>query len=188
MMHNSGVTIATDSEGADRNRGLLPAPELPDVVGRVGRAWREIRRGASANEIKSLFYGSDGDPDALDMALADALTVLVQQGPLRMGELAEALHITPASTTRAVSCLVDRGYAVRKKSDRDQRSFVAYATEEGVRVHRVFYQRIQDGIGEILSRFSDEEQDVLSDLLERFASSVDQYVVDSSRAAETTGA
>lgn len=151
----------------------------PEISARVGRAWREIRRGASATRIKGLFYGVEGDPDALDMALADALTVIVQQGPLRMGELAEALHITPASTTRAVSCLVEREYAVRAKSENDQRSFVVSATNEGVRVQGMFNARIQDGLAQIMSRFEDDEQELLAQLLDRFVESVDQLVVDS---------
>ena len=150
-----------------------------ELFTRVGRAWREIRRGAAANEIKGLFYGAEGDPDALDMALADALSVIVQQGPLRMGELAEALHITPASTTRAVSCLVGRGYANREKSVDDQRSYVVSATQEGERVQALFGQRIHDGLTQIMSRFSPDEHELLAEFLERFARSVDTYVADS---------
>lgn len=151
----------------------------PETLNRVGQAWREIRRGASAAQIKGLFYGFDGDPDALDMALADALVVLVQRGPMRMGELADALHITPASTTRAVTCLVDRGYAIREKSESDQRSFVASATEEGRRVHRTFYTRIEEGLAEIIGRFEADEQELLANFLERFVESVDTLVSDS---------
>lgn len=156
----------------------------PDMISRVGRAWREIRRGASATQIKGLFYGSEGDPDALDMALADALTVLVQQGPLRMGELAEALHITPASTTRAVTCLADRGYAIREKSTKDQRSFVVSATDEGRRVHATFYERIEDGLAQVIGRFEPDERVQLLDFLERFVQSVDTLVSDSSKSDE----
>ncbi|MEZ5340105.1 MAG: hypothetical protein R2706_01270 [Acidimicrobiales bacterium] len=70
-----------------------PADE--EIRRRVGKAWREIRRGAAAAQIKDLLYGVG--PDGLDQALADTLSVLCQQGPLRMGELAEHLRITPAS-------------------------------------------------------------------------------------------
>lgn len=166
MKHTEPVTNAT-----------TPNAEL---LSRVGGAWREIRRGASATQIKDLFYGADGNPDALDMALADALSLLVQDGPLRMGELADALHITPASTTRAVTCLAERGYAVREKSPDDQRSFMVSATEEGQRVHQAFRVRIHDGLTQILSRFETAEQEALADLLERFACSVDTFVNDSS--------
>ncbi len=165
MLHTERVTAAANQDA--------------DVRPRVGGAWREIRRGAAASEIKGLFYGVEGDPDALDMALADALSVLVQQGPLRMGELADALHITPASTTRAVSCLSSRGYAIREKSTEDQRSYVVSATKEGRRVYETFYARIQEGLSQILSRFDPAEQLLLAEFLERFAQSVDTFVSDS---------
>lgn len=166
-----GVTIGTNTDSDDAE--VVPLPS------RVGRAWREIRRGASASQVKDLFYGTDDDPDALDMALADALVVLVQKGPLRMGELAEALHITPASATRAASCLVERDYAKREQSTKDQRSYVVSATPEGERVQKIFAARIDDGLAQILSRFDAGEQLQLADLLERFADSVEQLVIDS---------
>ena len=117
---------------------------------RVGRAWREIRRGAAASRIKDLFYGMG--PDGIDMALADALSVLVQNGPMRMGELAEALHITPATATRAVDCLVDKGLAERVKAVDDLRSILVSVTEAGGARHAVISARIGTGLDQMLVR------------------------------------
>ena len=141
---------------------------------RVGRAWREIRRGAAASRIRDLFYG-DG-PDGIEMALADALSVLVQNGPMRMGELAEALHITPATATRAVDCLVDRGWAERVKAMDDLRSILVSATEAGEDRYGILAARINNGLDQILGEFDPEEQAQLADLLERFVAAVDHYV------------
>ena len=141
----------------------------------VGRAWREIRRGASASRIKDLFYG-DGD-DGLDMALADALSVLAQHDePMRMGELAEALRITPATTTRAVNCLVEKGLAERVRAEEDQRSIVVSVTPAGQTYYAEISERIQVGLTQILSEFSHDDQVLLADFLERFARSIDTYV------------
>lgn len=145
-----------------------------DLRRRVGRAWRQIRRGAGAIRVKDLFYGS-GD-DILDLALADALAVICQQGPLRMGELAEALQITPASTTRAVSCLADKGYVERVKAVDDHRSIVVSPTVSGQRRYDVFNTKIQNGLSEILAEFEPEEQALLVEYLERFVRSVDRMV------------
>lgn len=141
---------------------------------RVGRAWRQMRRGASALRLKDLFYGSG--PEGLDLALADALSVICQQGPLRMGELAEALQITPASTTRAVGCLADKGYVERVKATDDQRSILVSATPEGRARYDVFNAKTQLGLSEILLEFSPAEQAQLAEYLERFVSSVDRFV------------
>ena len=141
---------------------------------RVGRAWREIRRGAAASRIKDLFYGMG--PDGIDMALADALSVLVQNGPMRMGELAEALHITPATATRAVDCLVERGLAERVKAVDDLRSILVSATADGEARYAILAARINSGLDQILGQFEAAEQTQLADLLERFVDAVDQYV------------
>jgi DNA-binding MarR family transcriptional regulator len=142
---------------------------------RIGRAWREIRRGASASRIKDLFYNR-GAEDPLDLALADTLSVLCTQGPMRMGELADALHITPASTTRAVSCLAEKGYATRVRATDDQRSVEVSATEEGMARYAIFQRNIQNGLSMILDEFSAEEQELLADFLERFVVAIDGFV------------
>lgn len=110
------------------------------------------------------------------MALADALTVLCQRGPLRMGELAEALHITPASTTRAVNCLVQQGYVERVKDEDDQRLIMVSASEQGRQRFQLLNDRVQFGLGRIMAEFNPEEQALLAEFLERFVGSVEQYV------------
>ncbi len=143
-----------------------------DIRRRVGRAWREIRRGAAMVKVKDLFYAQGGEP--LDIALADALSLICQQGPLRMGELADAMHITPASTTRAVGCLVDKGLVERVRAEDDQRSVVVNATMAGRERYGEISSRIQQGLSEILSDFSPEEQLLLAEYLERFVEAVDK--------------
>ncbi len=143
-----------------------------DIRRRVGGAWREIRRGASTVKIKDMFYGSGGVQ--LDIALADALSLICQRGPMRMGELAEAMHITPASTTRAVGCLVDRGLVERVRAEDDQRSIVVAPSMEGRERYGEISARIQHGLIEILSEFSPEEQVQLAEYLERFVGALDK--------------
>ena len=143
-----------------------------DIRRRVGRAWRQIRRGAGAVKVKDLFYGEGSD--RLDLALADALGLICQQGPLRMGELADAMHITPASTTRAVGCLVDKGLVERVRAEDDQRSIVVTATMAGRESYGEISSRVQQGLSVILSEFSPEEQVQLAEYLERFVAAVDK--------------
>ncbi|MGH1506122.1 MAG: MarR family winged helix-turn-helix transcriptional regulator [Acidimicrobiales bacterium] len=142
---------------------------------RVGRAWREIRRGASARKVKDLFYSSGDDEAGLDMALADALTVLCLQGPMRMGELADALRITPASTTRAVACLAEEGLVQREKDDDDQRTVRVSATKAGHHRNDIVSSRIHRGLADILDHFDGEEAQLAS-FLERFVEAIDQMV------------
>lgn len=160
------------------SKAPTPAASTTDVTmptqRRIGRAWREIRRGAAASRIKDLFYGAG--PDGIDMAIADALSILVQNGPMRMGELAEALHITPATATRAVDCLVERNLAERVKAVDDLRSILVSATSEGQASYDIIAARIADGLGQILAEFDEQEQVQLAELLERFVGAVDHFV------------
>jgi DNA-binding MarR family transcriptional regulator len=141
---------------------------------RVGWAWRQLRRGASALRAKDLFYGSG--EEGLDLALADALIVISQQGQMRMGELADQLQITPASTTRAVGCLVDKGLVERVKATDDQRSILVSVTPAGRARYDVINAKISDGLSQILLEFSPAEQIQLAEYLERFVHSVDRFV------------
>ena len=143
-----------------------------DIRRRVGRAWRQMRRGASMIRVREMFYSEGGEP--LDLALADALSLICQQGPLRMGALAEAMHITPASTTRAVGCLVEKGLVERVRDEEDQRSIVVTATMAGRERYGEISSRVQQGLSEILSEFSPEEQVQLAEYLERFVQAVDK--------------
>lgn len=122
--------------------------------------------------VKEMFYSEGGEP--LDLALADALSLICQQGPLRMGALAEAMHITPASTTRAVGCLVDKGLVERVRAEDDQRSIVVTATMAGRERYGEISSRVQQGLSEILSEFTPEEQVQLAEYLERFVQAVDK--------------
>jgi DNA-binding MarR family transcriptional regulator len=125
--------------------------------------------------VKEMFYSEGGEP--LDLALADALSLICQQGPLRMGALAEAMHITPASTTRAVGCLVDKGLVERVRAEDDQRSIVVTATMAGRERYGEISSRVQQGLSEILSEFTPEEQVQLAEYLERFVQAVDKLAL-----------
>lgn len=171
---DQGLSVTSSTVTATLDT-MTVTPELDtSVKWRIGSAWRELRRGASATKIKDLFYGV-GD-HSIDMALADALSVICQQGPLRMGELAEGLHITPASTTRAVACLVDRGYIERVKCTQDQRSVVVSATPAGRQFYDQMARRLSEGMERVLSEFSPGEQEQLANLLDRYVGAVERFV------------
>jgi DNA-binding MarR family transcriptional regulator len=138
----------------------------------VGESWRKIRRGSSITIVRDMFYGHGGEP--LDVALADALDLVCRTGPLRMGELAELMHITPASTTRAVDCLVNKGLVERVRAEDDQRSIVVMATDAGRKRYAEIARRVNKGLAIIASEFEPEERAQLADYLERFVGAIDR--------------
>ena len=135
-----------------------------------------MRRGAGAVRVREYFYDS---PEAgpLDLALADALSLICLNGPMRMGELADAMHITPASTTRAVNCLVEKGYVARSRDDEDQRSIQVEVTAAGQERYDRISSRVQSGLTLMLSEFSEDEQRQLAEYLERFVDSIDKLAI-----------
>ncbi len=165
-------SVATNTESGSTTEISAETIIDPEIRRRVGSAWRQIRRGASMATVKDLFYAQGGEP--LDIALADALALICQLGPLRMGELADLMHITPASTTRAVGCLVDKGFVERVRAEDDQRSIVVNATMAGRERYGEVSRRVLNGLAHILSDFSEEEQALLADYLERFVEAVDR--------------
>lgn len=60
-----------------------------------------------------------------------ALSVLSKRGPVRPGDLAGALGISPASTTRLADVLVEAGWVERRPDPVDQRACQLALTEEG---------------------------------------------------------
>ena len=70
-------------------------------------------------------------PHGLTFAQARALRVLVDLGPMRIGDLAAALEIVPRSATSRVDGLEEAGLVARSADPNDRRSIVVAPTEQG---------------------------------------------------------
>ena len=145
-----------------------------EVALRIGRAWREIRRGATANDLRDTIFGVGGS--ALDPGQMDALDFLVATPSCRMTELAEHLRIDPSSATRAVQRLVKDNLAERVRHEGDGRVVAIAATERGRKIHEQVATRRRELIFSVLAEFDEAERHQFADFLERFVTSVDAYV------------
>jgi DNA-binding MarR family transcriptional regulator len=70
-------------------------------------------------------------PFGLTFAQARALRVLVDGGPMRIGDLAAHLEIVPRSATTRVDDLEAAGLVTRRTDPDDRRSVIVVATEAG---------------------------------------------------------
>ena len=61
-------------------------PAQRELAIRVGRSWRELRRGAAMSKLLEHFFGVG--EDALEFGQMDTLDLLVQQPGWRMSDLA----------------------------------------------------------------------------------------------------
>lgn len=137
---------------------------------RVGRAWREIRRGSAARALRIRAFGNE--EDALDPGQVDTLDLLATKECWRMGDLAEALHIDPSTATRAVQRLLTTGLATKVSQEGDARVVHVALTELGRETAVYYRQRRLDVIRSLISNFTPEEQDEFIKYLERFVNNM----------------
>jgi DNA-binding MarR family transcriptional regulator len=152
----------------------MPGFSEDDPARRVGVAWRELRRGASAQRLRAILYG----PDA-DLGEIDALDVLAELGGCRMSELAGALRVDASTATRAVARLVDRGVARRTTAAGDRRAVMVELTARGRRRHEQLVDRRHAVLGRVFDEFDREELEQLAGLLERLIAAADRVVEES---------
>jgi DNA-binding MarR family transcriptional regulator len=150
-----------------------------EVAMRIGRAWRDMRRGSTASDVRDSIYGVGGS--ALDPGQMDALDFLVLTPSCRMSELAEHLRIDPSSATRAVQRLIKDNLAERVEHEGDGRVVAIAATERGRKIHEQVSNRRRELIFAVLEEFNEDEQHQFAEFLERFLTSVDSYVAKKKR-------
>jgi DNA-binding MarR family transcriptional regulator len=145
-----------------------------EVAGRIGRSWREIRRGATASNARDAIYGIGGS--AIEPGQMDALDLLVTVESCRMSELAEHLRIDRSTATRAVQRLVKDNLAEHVDHAGDGRVVAIAATDRGRRIHGEVAERRRNIMFGVMNQFEAEERLALAELLERFTAAIDDAV------------
>ena len=117
---------------------------------------------------------SEREPDnELGLGALSALGLLFREGPQTIGDLAERDRVQPPSMTRTVNCLVDGGYAVRRKHETDGRQVIVEISEHGRETVQKDRKRRDAWLAQRLKELTSEERAVLrqaAPLLERLAS------------------
>ena len=80
----------------------------------VGRAWRELRRGASTDVARrATSSAGTGEPDSIEPGQLDVLDLLGVRDGRRMSDLAAALRVDPSTVTRTLQRMEAAGLARR---------------------------------------------------------------------------
>ena len=158
-----------------RIQGSPVSEEDLELAIRIGRAWREIRRGANTAVVRDAIYGVGGS--AIEPSQMDALDFLTTNENCRMSDLAENLRIDPSTATRAVQRMINDGLIERVPDRTDGRAVNIVMTERGQRIHDQVFERRRAVLIEVLAEFSADERHVLADLLERFNTGVEAAVM-----------
>jgi DNA-binding MarR family transcriptional regulator len=125
-----------------------------------------------AREIERLFTGLtsrrvrlSGDPSSLTATQRLALAIVVDEGPLRLGALAERMGTTDATATRTVDAL-EAAQLVRRAVDRaDRRGVQVASTPAGPAMLDRRRRELVALLVEPLSRLSPDEQQRVVELL-----------------------
>lgn len=162
-----------------------PEPTVSDLAGsdditvRIGRAWREMRRGAASTTIKEVILGSGAD--SLEGGQWDTLDMLSRRDSWRMGDLAEALLVEPSTATRAVQRLTALGLAERVSRGGDGRVVHVAITDLGRTRHGIISERTKTLMECMMGGFSERERTSLADMLERFVKAISQAADEATR-------
>jgi DNA-binding MarR family transcriptional regulator len=110
-----------------------------------------------------------------DMAVAYVVGMLIEKGPQRVGEIAQALGTDPSTVSRKVAALVDAGLVERRVDPDDGRAHLLAATDAGERKcvegrrHRI------DLVTSVLAEWPEESRRQLAELLARFADGMQEH-------------
>jgi DNA-binding MarR family transcriptional regulator len=152
------------------------------LAGRIGWAWKELRRGAAMGILRDHLFGQG--EDALEPGQFDTLDLLVRQEAWRMSDLADALRVDPSTATRAVQRLIKEGLAERRSSVDDGRVVMVTASPAGRLRHAAIEERRKDVMITMVSEFAPDERRRLADLMERLVAALDHYAADLQPGAE----
>jgi len=100
---------------------------------------------------------------------ARAITVLDHEGPLRLGALAERLHVAPRSVTEVVDALESRGLVQREADPSDRRATLVGLTDAGRRTSAALHLVRRDQASEFFGSLSATEQTALRRILTKLA-------------------
>ncbi len=153
-------------------------------------------RSALRDAINDAMRTMSGHSVLLSQAVADqrdmhptdleALDLLIREGPMPAGRLAERTGLTTGAVTGLVDRLERRGYARRVADPADRRRvIIAPEVERAERDLAPAYDGLRQAMDELMARYSDAELTAILDFMRR-ATAIGEAHVARLRAAEPT--
>lgn len=125
-------------------------PETPEITRLAHRL-----HSAAIHLLRRL--RTEDDPLGLTGPQLSALSVVVFQGPVTLGELARAEQVRPPTITRLVRGLEDDTYVTRERDPEDRRVVRVRPTEKAVRLLAEGRARRVDALARELGSLASEE-------------------------------
>ena len=90
-------------------------------------------------------------------------------------QLSKLLHVNKSNVTRSLRCLEENGFIYRCVNEKDKRNYCIYPTEKAKEVLPFLIDKINNWNEIISSGLTEEESDVLFDLLKKVAVNAVEY-------------
>ena len=136
-------------------------PQVAELAGELqrvlSRVFSVLRRGDTSRESSS---ASD-----LTLAQLSILLTLLDQGPIRMTELAAHERVRTPTTTVAIRRLEKLGLVKRSRDTSDLRAVLVDITPRGLAQHKEALAARRAQLAALLSKLSEEDLDMLTKAL-----------------------
>lgn len=153
------LVTSTNPSSSDSN-----APD-PELLRRLRDDLGALRRITGSQRLERTVAARSGsDIGTLSFGV---LGKVIEEGPVRMRDLADALRMHPAALTRQVQALEADGLVERSPDPLDGRASMLTVTPEGRRIHRRYESASDTIMSEQLSSWTDRDLAALVESLDR---------------------
>ncbi len=159
------------------------APEFPELLRRLRDDMGSLRRITGSQRLDRLIAVRSGV--AIGVAAVAVLGKVIDDGPMRMSDLADAVRTHPAALTRQVQALESEGYVERSADPTDGRASVVAVTSAGRLAHRRIEAANDELMAEQLDGWTAAELSALVEQLDRLVT--DLRAVPASRRSKAAG-
>ena len=84
-------------------------------------------------------------------------------------EIAKRIHVNKSNVTRHICSLEDGGFVRREDNPKDKRSFIVFPTEKALEIKPKILQILREWDNRLTEFLSNEEKELLNDILLRVA-------------------
>ncbi|MBB3601076.1 DNA-binding MarR family transcriptional regulator [Mycolicibacterium sp. BK556] len=134
--------------------------QVADLSGDLQRVLSKLFSVLRRADTKSSTQGAD-----LTLAQLSILLTLLDQGPIRMTELAARERVRTPTTTVAIRRLEKLGLVKRSRDPSDLRAVLVEVTPQGLVQHREALAVRRANLAALLSKLTDEERETLATAL-----------------------
>jgi len=157
--------------------------ELAEILRRLRNEMGSLRRITGSQRLDRLIAVRSGV--TIGVAAVAVLGKVIDDGPMRMSDLADAVRTHPAALTRQVQALESEGYVERSADPHDGRASVVTVTTAGRVAHRRIEAANDELMAEQLDGWTAEELSALVEQLDRLVT--DLRAVPASRRPKAAG-